>query len=397
MNAKKNFFFILIFLIILFSSQIYSYNILKTVKIYNPKYYQLNLLFSKNIQKFDISANAKYLDIYFDNNVYNDFKFYLPISVGNNRIRINLRNTISSYKVKKYKNVINLILYKRDLKKEKKVAGKKQNKTSQTKIDKKNNSEKGKIRITKNKDIKPKSSEKKKIKKWNIIIDAGHGGRDPGAVGPGGIQEKGIVLSIAKKVYRILQKYNNFKLIMTRKTDSFVKLKNRAKIANNANGDLFVSIHANAIRGYKRRRKTKGIETYFLAEASSDRAREVAIRENASLKYEMKNYKNESMIKNILFDMADSQYKKESSEVAYSIQTNMINSIKSVDRGVQQAPFYVLRMVSMPSVLVEVGFVSHPTEVKYLLSDSYQNKIAQTIVKGIIEYFNKRGKIYAKK
>src|SRR6056297_1915346 len=241
MNAKKNFFFILIFLIILFSSQIYSYNILKTVKIYNPKYYQLNLLFSKNIQKFDISANAKYLDIYFDNNVYNDFKFYLPISVGNNRIRINLRNTISSYKVKKYKNVINLILYKRDLKKEKKVAGKKQNKTSQT----------------------------NKVKKWKIIIDAGHGGRDPGAVGTGGIQEKGIVLSIAKKVHKLLQKYNNFDLIMTRKTDSFVKLQNRAKIANNAGGDLFVSIHANAISGYKRRRRTKGIETYFLAEASS--------------------------------------------------------------------------------------------------------------------------------
>ncbi len=388
-------FFIVLSVFFFTVSIITAITIQKNVRYYNDTKYQLNIQFSKNITNYNLSVNKKSLNIYLNEKIFGNknLNFFLPINVKKNRISIKLSSKISRYKIKKYKNIFNISLYK--FSHINTNGSKRKPKKENPDVKKDSNNEK-------NKKLKKKIIDKtnfnldkniKKNDKWIVFIDPGHGGKDPGAMGPDGTKEKEVVLSVAKKINSFLKKEKNIKVYLTRDDDRFIFLSKRAEMANNKKADLFVSIHANAIAGWRKRKRTKGVETYFLAEASSDRAREVAIKENEALKYEMKNYKNMNTIEGILLDMADMQYKKESSKLAYAIQKKLIDTTHSVDRGVQQALFYVLRFVSMPSVLIEIGFISHPKEEDLLTSKDYQTKIAKNISEGIKDYFEKRREI----
>ncbi|MCX7784884.1 MAG: N-acetylmuramoyl-L-alanine amidase [candidate division WOR-3 bacterium] len=214
-----------------------------------------------------------------------------------------------------------------------------------------------------------------------IILDPGHGGIDPGAIGKRGLQEKNVNLSIAQLLKKKLEKYG-LKVLMTRSDDCFVALSERTRFANEKKGDLFISIHCNASA---RNRQACGFETYFLSEAKTDWERAVAAKENQSLQFEISNVDpllNDD-ISTILSDLAQNEYLKESYQLALEIQTAAVSILKNVDRGVKQAGFYVLRGCFMPAVLVECGFLSNKSEEKKLQSEKYRETIAQTIFVGI--------------
>lgn len=215
-----------------------------------------------------------------------------------------------------------------------------------------------------------------------IVIDPGHGGKDPGAVSKRGTKEKDIVLSIAKKVASKLRK-KGFKVILTRDRDVFITLGERARIANRSKCDLFVSIHAN----YSKGKRAHGIETYFLSEARTKWERSVAAFENSVIKYELKDKVDEkNILKWILGDMAQNEFLRESQDLAAFVQESIVKKTKSLDRGVKQAGFYVLRGVYAPSILIETGFITNPKEEKKLKSKRYQNRLADGIVAGILKY-----------
>jgi SsrA-binding protein len=200
--------------------------------------------------------------------------------------------------------------------------------------------------------LSPFLSEKFKIK--TIIVDPGHGGRDPGAIGRNGLKEKKITLDIAKKLRKLLLE-EGFKVILTRKEDESLPLDDRVKIANYYKGDLFLSIHANAIPRRKRSR-AGGFEVYFVSPTTDASALAVAARENAVRNLEKK--KEEGDYKSIiLVDMVYREFIRESAELAEVIIEKMDGKLDIKNRGVRQALFYVLRRVAMPSVLVEVAFV----------------------------------------
>jgi len=191
-----------------------------------------------------------------------------------------------------------------------------------------------------------------------IVIDPGHGGQEKGAVGPTGIKEKDVCLGIAKRLEKLVNK-SGLKAILTRRRDCDISLKERTEIANRYQADLFISIHANAFP----HPSTKGIETYFLSlEASDDEARMVAALENKAFGFEGTAIEELGDLELILWDMAQTEYLEESSRLAELIQVYLVQFLNSDDRGVKQAPFYVLMGVAMPAVLVEVGFVSHQLE-----------------------------------
>ena len=219
-----------------------------------------------------------------------------------------------------------------------------------------------------------------------IVLDAGHGGKDAGAVGPRKRYEKHVTLSVAKYVRDEL-KAKGFKVYMTRSRDKFISLRYRTKYANNKNADVFVSIHANSTIK-KNAHKAKGIETYFLSPARSDRAKRVAAIENQE---DMNSMSYNS--KNILLTLLNRSKIISSQKMAIDIQSHMLYDLKKaygkeiVDGGVREAPFWVLVGAQMPAVLIEVGYISHPSESKRIYTKTYQKKIAQGIAKGIISYF----------
>lgn len=216
-----------------------------------------------------------------------------------------------------------------------------------------------------------------------IVIDPGHGGKDPGAIGRRGTREKDIVLMIAKKVREILERRTGLRVYLTRDRDKFVPLRERTMYANRMGADIFVSIHCN----YSKRRSAEGIETYFLSEAKTQWERAVAAFENSAIKYEVENNVDTSdIIKYILMDMAQTEYLKESQDLAAYIQESIVKRTRRIDRGVKQAGFYVLAGAYMPAVLVEVSFISNPTEEKLLRSKRYQEKIAKGIADGIEKF-----------
>ncbi|UCD83399.1 MAG: N-acetylmuramoyl-L-alanine amidase [Deltaproteobacteria bacterium] len=215
-----------------------------------------------------------------------------------------------------------------------------------------------------------------------IVIDPGHGGQEKGAVGPTGIMEKDICLAIAKRLEKLVNK-SGLKAILTRRRDGNISLKERTAIANRYQADLFISIHANA----STRPTTKGIETYFLSlEASDDEARMVAVLENKAFGFEGKAIEELGDLEFILWDMAQTEYLEESSQLAELIQVYLVQFLNSDDRGVKQAPFYVLMGVAMPAVLVEMGFISHPLEGERLSSGYIQDKIARALLKSILKF-----------
>jgi N-acetylmuramoyl-L-alanine amidase len=238
-------------------------------------------------------------------------------------------------------------------------------------------------------DIPPqgKKQDQKFVRKV-VVVDAGHGGHDPGAVGPTGLYEKNVALDIAIKVRQIIQKtYPLYKVVLTRDTDIFIPLPERTEIANRHNADLFISVHANASTN----RKARGIETYFLNSTNSTEALKTAARENAVSLKKMKQAQSELGV--ILTSLSSEHKRIESVKVAGTIQRSMTGSVtkrfpEAGDHGVKWAPFYVLVGAKMPASLVEVSFISNHEEEKLLKTESYRQLIAQSIADGIHKYFS---------
>ena len=222
-----------------------------------------------------------------------------------------------------------------------------------------------------------------------IVIDPGHGGKDPGCFASGGIKEKDIVLSLAKIVSEKIEKDIGCEVLLTRSDDVFVPLERRTAVANMQKADLFISLHINAHRS----KNIRGLETYFLNMATDRRAVMVAARENATSE------KNISDLQTILNDLMLNTKIHESSRLAHEVQKGMLSQTgkkyKDVkDLGVKQAPFYVLIGAQMPAILVETGFITNPTERKRLVDKGYQEKIAEGIVAGITEYIKSIDRAY---
>jgi len=219
-----------------------------------------------------------------------------------------------------------------------------------------------------------------------IVIDAGHGGKDPGAIGINKLQEKEVTLDIAKQLTRMLEKNTNMKIINTRDEDVFIPLWQRTQIANNAEGDIFISIHANSTSKSK---SIKGFETFLLRVGKTEEAIEVAKRENSviALEKNIDKYTNLTNEKLILATMAQNSDMKASEKLASIIQDNLAKKITtSRNRGVKQAGFHVLVGASMPNVLVEVGFLSNEEESRNLNKYQYRKKIANALYDAIISY-----------
>jgi len=217
-----------------------------------------------------------------------------------------------------------------------------------------------------------------------IVLDAGHGGKDGGTTGKYGLQEKFVTLDITKRLGRLLEKHTNVKVIYTRDEDVFIPLWKRTKIANESNGKLFVSIHANAHKS----RRIKGFETYILNPGKTGEATAVAERENAAIKLEEEKSRYEHLMEDnfIIASLMQNAFMKESEELASIIQTQLRKSIPSPDRGVKQAGFYVLVGASMPNILVEVGYLSNPQEEKQLRKPGYRQSISEAIYRGIRKF-----------
>jgi N-acetylmuramoyl-L-alanine amidase len=228
--------------------------------------------------------------------------------------------------------------------------------------------------------------------KKRIVIDAGHGGHDPGAVGPNNLHEKDVVLDIALKLRDILSTNQNYEIFLTRDRDIFIPLEKRTAIANSKNADLFVSIHANA----STKRAARGIETYMLNWTNDEEAMKVAARENAISLKKMRqmNRKEMDILDIIKSDLSRENKRDESIKLAHYIQENLVTDLNKnynhiADLGVKQALFYVLFGAKMPSVLVEVSFISNPLEEKLLSQEDYRGDLARSISAGITKYMLK--------
>jgi N-acetylmuramoyl-L-alanine amidase len=223
-----------------------------------------------------------------------------------------------------------------------------------------------------------------------LVLDPGHGGEDPGALGRRGTREKVVVLDIARRLKKKLEK-QGFEVILARDTDKFVSLADRSRCGNGRKADLFVSIHANSAPN----RAACGLETYFLSEAKTDWERAVAARENAS--FETGDSGNAlgagGDVGLILADLAQNEYLVESSELAARIQEATVPHARIKNRGVRQANFYVLRNNFMPAVLVECGFLSNKSEEKLLRQLEHRERLAEGISRGIVEF----AKLYSPK
>jgi N-acetylmuramoyl-L-alanine amidase len=213
-----------------------------------------------------------------------------------------------------------------------------------------------------------------------IVIDAGHGGHDPGAQA-NGLVEAELVLDIAQRVEKLLKKQPGIDVVLTRKDDTFIPLEERTAIANREGADLFLSIHANA----SRRTAAKGVETYFLNFATNPDAEAVAARENAGSQTSM------GKLPALVQQIALHNKMRESRELAQIVQSNMVRGLKTqnkalVDLGVKQAPFVVLIGAQMPSVLAELAFVTNDGEASLLKKENYRQRIAQALADAVLKY-----------
>ncbi len=234
-------------------------------------------------------------------------------------------------------------------------------------------------------------NERKKWKIDKIIIDPGHGGKDPGAIGRHGLKEKDVVLDIGLRLRRLLQKRMHVKVLMTRSTDRFVELRERSAFANRNGGKLFISIHANS----NPRRSVKGFTTYCLGPARSDEDRAIAREENSVIKYEdsWAGYGDLTNENFILLSIAQNSFNQESQDLAAMIQKSARKYLHTLDRGVRQAGYLVLVGTTMPKVLVETGFISNSKEEKLLRSGKYRQKVAEAIYEGVRNFRTQEEKI----
>ena len=230
----------------------------------------------------------------------------------------------------------------------------------------------------------------KERRKWlidTIVLDAGHGGHDPGAIGPNGAREKDITLAVSKRLKRLLEKNMEVKVVMTRDDDRFLPLIERTRIANSVQGKLFISIHCNANLS----RRVDGTTTYFLGPARTEESIEVARRENSVIRLEADSsaYAGLSAENLILSAMAQSAFNRESEDFAAMIQNELCGAVNLADRGVKQAGYYVLVGASMPNILIETAFISNPREESFLKDPGFQQDIAEAIFNGIKKFKEK--------
>ena len=216
-----------------------------------------------------------------------------------------------------------------------------------------------------------------------VVIDPGHGGRDPGAIGQSGVKEKDITLDIGLRLQRLIEETLGMKVIMTRTEDVFVPLEKRTKIANQHRADFFISLHVNAAP----RSLAVGVETYFLSREPSDLgAKASAVRENTALNLEGVGQDAQRGLKGVLWDLTQTFYVRESSELAELLLNELGQSLRVDNRGVKSAPFFVLIGAAMPSVLVEVAFITNPQEEQKLSQEAYRQQVAEALLAGIGQF-----------
>lgn len=224
-----------------------------------------------------------------------------------------------------------------------------------------------------------------------VVIDAGHGGHDSGALS-GGRMEKDVVLQISRKLKRELNR-KGYRVYMTRSSDRFLTLGQRTRIADAKDAVAFLSIHANAIANKSRFNEVEGVETYFLQKSRDARSQRIAAIENAAV---LKG--TDRLSKNVIIDAVLNGPKiVQSHKLAIDVQKKMMKQLRRgykdvKDGGVRPAPFYVLVGASRPSILIEVGYITNPKERTRLFSSNYQEKIAKGVVEGISQYLDNRKK-----
>jgi N-acetylmuramoyl-L-alanine amidase len=215
-----------------------------------------------------------------------------------------------------------------------------------------------------------------------IFIDPGHGGHDPGAVGPTGLEEKTVVLQVARELRQLIQQeMPQYRVLFTRDQDVFIPLTERARMANEQQAQVFISIHANS----SPRREASGIETWYLSFAASARAKRIAARENMMSEAQL------SILELILRDMHETDRINQSAVLAQSVQSALSEHMAAhypgvIPRGVEGAPFAVLHRTTMPSVLVETAFISNPQEEAQLRTTQYQRALARGMLRGLRQF-----------
>lgn len=224
---------------------------------------------------------------------------------------------------------------------------------------------------------------------WTVVIDPGHGGRDPGANGPGGTREKDVVLRIGVELAEALEEHG-VDALLTRDDDTFVPLGERTRFANRGGADLFVSIHANAASNGE----AEGFETYFLSAANTEDERRVARMENAAIRYENPAIDPESLddLNFILWDLAQNEYLRESSTLAEIVQEGLEVRLPHPSRGVKQAPFAVLNGAFMPAILFESAFISNPREESLLNDPEFRTRLVEGLAGAILAYIDRYGR-----
>jgi N-acetylmuramoyl-L-alanine amidase len=235
------------------------------------------------------------------------------------------------------------------------------------------------------KETKKKRFERKKI----IVVDAGHGGKDSGAVGANGTKEKDLNLDIAYELKSIFDKDDDFEVILTRKDDTFIPLAERTNVANENNADLFISIHCNGNLD----RNVSGFEIYYLSEKATDsEAAATAVLENSVLELEGNPSKKRVRLQEILWSMEMTTFMNDSSELSAFISSQAGGRLKIPNRGTKQASLYVLRGTQMPSVLVESAFLSNYSEEAKLCTKNFRMSVANSIYEGVIRYYANKEK-----
>ncbi|MDX6768910.1 MAG: N-acetylmuramoyl-L-alanine amidase [Elusimicrobiota bacterium] len=220
-----------------------------------------------------------------------------------------------------------------------------------------------------------------------VVIDPGHGGKDPGAIGPRGTYEKDHNLAAALELARVLRERGDFDVVLTRETDEFVPLSDRSDLANSKEADLFVSLHCNAASN----KRENGFEVYSVSETASDpEAEKLAAAENAVLAYEGKSVQDETA-KLILLAMTKTEMLNESAAFSVLAARALDKRVDLANRGAKQAAFYVLRGTHAPAILVEMGFVTHASEEAALGSRHFRRKLAEGLAAGIADYAKRKG------
>lgn len=215
-----------------------------------------------------------------------------------------------------------------------------------------------------------------------LVIDAGHGGFDPGTIGASGLREKSVNLDVANRLAKLL-KNSGVEVIMTRTSDKFVSLEKRADIANKSGAELFVSIHSNA----NRVKGLSGFEAYYISPNASDTKRALYSAENLTLDLDGGHYDNLTLdLKATLWDMVYAHNRQESAELAQSICRTVNYDLDTKVLGVKGASFYVLKGVRMPAALIEIGFLSNKNEERLLKNTYYRQQMAEAIARGIRDY-----------